>query len=231
MGECLIFSRGGAISLYDPTFANNEWSKIIQACQRNTVPDTWAVGDQKAMTINGTEYSIDIIGKNHDTYSDGSGTAPLTFQLHEVYSEAGAMAAQMSTVGWQYTTMYSTTLPNFLFKMPSEVQDAVKSVNKITTRSTSQQFISVTQEMIFILSATELMGDTSTLWESSQGTQYEYYSSGGSMGKYKLDGSQATHWTRSVSLNGSTNFITRTLTSYSSNSYNVNLYYAPAFCF
>lgn len=55
----------------DPVFANNDWATIIAACQRKQVPETWAVGDQKEMTI-GQSYMIDIIGKDHDTYADGS---------------------------------------------------------------------------------------------------------------------------------------------------------------
>ena len=223
---------GGAISLYDPTFANNDWSKIIQACQRNAVPDTWAVGNSKPMTINGTEYNIDIIGKNHDTYSDGSGTAPLTFQLHEAYATASSMAtSKPSPFGWKYTKMYSTTLPNFLSLLPQEVQDAVKAVNKRSTLSYASQYNSTTKEKIFILSATELLGDTSTEWSTNQGTQYEYYSSGGSKGKNTPDGSQAPCWTRSISLVSDGYFIVRTYTSQSTASYNSNKYYAPAFCF
>ena len=64
-------------------FAANSWETIIAACQSGNVPDSWAVGDSKPMAINGTNYQIDIIGKNHDVYTDGSGTAPLTFQLHD----------------------------------------------------------------------------------------------------------------------------------------------------
>ena len=50
------------------------------------MPDAWKVADHKPMTINGVDYQIDIIGKNHDDYSDGSGKAPLTFQLHDCYA-------------------------------------------------------------------------------------------------------------------------------------------------
>ena len=41
---------------YDPVFANNTWAQIIDACHKNQVPETWVVGNQKAMTINGTDY-------------------------------------------------------------------------------------------------------------------------------------------------------------------------------
>ena len=73
-------------SPYRSTFANNSWEMIIQACKNNEVPSAWNIGDQKTMTIGGVDYEIDIIGKNHDTYSDGSGKAPLTFQFHNLFA-------------------------------------------------------------------------------------------------------------------------------------------------
>ena len=80
----VFFRRRGKASVLDDIFANNSWEAIIAACQSGNVPASWAVGDSKTMTIGGTDYQIDIIGKNHDTYTAG-GTAPLTFQLHDCY--------------------------------------------------------------------------------------------------------------------------------------------------
>lgn len=81
-GRTLIGGTGYDITFkpsYDPVFANNTWEQIIAACHNNEVPETWKVADQKTMAIGGVDYLIDIIGKNHDDYSDGSGKAPLTF--------------------------------------------------------------------------------------------------------------------------------------------------------
>lgn len=75
-GRTLINGTGYDITFkpsYDPVFANNTWEQIIEACHNNEVPDAWKVADQKPMTIGGSDYLIDIIGKNHDDYSDGSG--------------------------------------------------------------------------------------------------------------------------------------------------------------
>ena len=93
-GRTLIDGTGYDITFkpsYDPVFANNTWEQIIAACHNNEVPDTWKVADQKPMTIDGSDYLIDIIGKNHDDYADGSGKAPMTFQLHDCYKLKKAM--------------------------------------------------------------------------------------------------------------------------------------------
>ena len=52
---------------YDDVFANNTWAQIIEACERNEVPETWVVGNNKLMSIGGKDYRMDIIGKKHDT--------------------------------------------------------------------------------------------------------------------------------------------------------------------
>lgn len=101
-GRTLIGGTGYDITFapsYDPVFANNTWEQIIEACHNNEVPDTWKVADQKPMTINGVDYQIDIIGKNHDDYSDGSGKAPLTFQLHDCYGEIKNMNSSNTNSG------------------------------------------------------------------------------------------------------------------------------------
>lgn len=106
---------------YKANFADNTWAQIIDACHKNKVPATWAVGNQKTMTINGTAYTIDIIGKNHDTYANG-GKAPLTFQLHDCYADRKMMnGGSTNSGGWTSCSMRQTDLPAILALMPTEV--------------------------------------------------------------------------------------------------------------
>ena len=113
-GRTLIGGAGYDITFappYDSVFANNTWKQIIEACHNNAVPDTWNVADQKPMTINGVDYQIDIIGKNHDTYTAG-GKAPLTFQLHDCYADKKDMnSSNTNSGGWTSCAMRSTHLP------------------------------------------------------------------------------------------------------------------------
>ena len=121
------------VSFLKDTFADNDWSAIIAACQSGSVPDTWVVGNSKTMTINGTSYQVDIIGKSHDTYTAG-GTAPLTFQLHDCYATTYQMnSSNTNAGGWTSCAMRSTHLPAILALMPSEVQAGIKEVNKLTS--------------------------------------------------------------------------------------------------
>ena len=179
----------------DPVFANNSWASIISACQSVSVPDSWAVCDSKMMTINGAYYQIDIIGKNHDTYTAG-GTAPLTFQMHDCYGTAYAMnSSNTNSGGWTSCAMRSTHLPAILARMPSEVQAGIREVNKLTSAGSASSTINTTADKLFLLSEIEIFGST-TFSKSGEGSQYAYYSAGNSKVKNAF-GSAAFWWTRS----------------------------------
>lgn len=184
------------IAGYDPVFANNTWEQIIAACQTNQVPDTWNAGDQKAMTINGTEYLIDVIGKNHDIYSDGSGTAPLTFQLHDCYAETKRMnSSNTNSGGYDSTEMHTTTLPAILALMPSEVQAGIKQVNKLASAGSQSATIETIACKLFLLSEVEVFGHNNNS-KAGEGSQYAYYSAGNSNVKNR-SGSASAWWERS----------------------------------
>lgn len=180
---------------YEANFADNTWAQVIAACQRGTVPETWAVGNQKTMTINGISYQIDIIGKNHDTYTAG-GTAPLTFQMHDCYGETKNMnSSNTNNGGWTSCAMRSTHLPAILSQMPTEVQNGIREVNKLTSAGNQSATINTTADKLFLLSEIEIFGSVSDSM-SGEGTQYDYYKTGGSTVK-KLNGSASDCWERS----------------------------------
>ena len=121
--------------MIDPVFGNNSWAAIIKACQEKQVPNTWNVGDSCNMTINNTTYAIDIIGKNHDDYADGSGKAPLTFQMHTTYATQYKMnGGEYNNCGWKNCLVRtSNAFPALKKVMPAEVVAALKAVTKKTT--------------------------------------------------------------------------------------------------
>ena len=183
-------------SLYQANFADNDWATIIDACHKNQVPDTWVVGSQKAMTINGTAYAIDIIGKNHDDYADGSGKAPLTFQLHDCYGELKAMnSSNTNNGGWTSCEMRTTHLPAILALMPTEVQSGIREVNKLTSAGGVSATINPTADKLFLLSEIEVF-DSATYSFNGEGTQYDYYKAGNSRVK-NYNGRANGWWERS----------------------------------
>ena len=182
-------------------FAANSWETIIAACQSGNVPGSWAVGDSKPMAINGTNYQIDIIGKNHDVYTDGSGTAPLTFQLHDCYSEAKQMySTDLSGLGWKNTDMRLTYLPAILALMPAEVKNGIHAVNKKTSEGGNSTTIETVSDTLFLLSEAEIFGTASSS-VAGEGSQYDYYKAGNPKIK-KREGVDEFWWERSSASGG-----------------------------
>lgn len=162
--------------MIDPVFGNNSWAAIIKACQEKQVPNTWKVGDSCNMTINNKTYAIDIIGKNHDDYADGSGKAPLTFQMHTTYATQYKMnGVERNDCGWKNCLVRtSNAFPKLKQVMPAEVVAALKGVTKKTTAGNASSAIDTTTDTLFLLSEIEVQG-TRTHSYAGEGTQYAYY--------------------------------------------------------
>ena len=205
-GRTLVGGTGYDITFgvpVDPIFSNNDWATIIAACEAKAVPDTWKVGDSKPMSIDGTDYLIDIIGKDHDTYTAG-GTAPLTFQMHDTFDDGYKMNSSNMSV-WATCEMRTTHLPAFLALMPAEVQASVKEVNKKTTAGNQSTTITTTADKLFLLSEIEVAGEIAAS-ASGEGTWYAYYANGGSQVKVNSSGSAQNWWLRSPRVAVDTHF-------------------------
>lgn len=196
-GRTLIGGTGYDITFappYDSVFANNTWEQIIKACHNNAVPDTWNVADQKPMTINGVDYQIDIIGKNHDTYAAG-GKAPLTFQLHDCYADKKVMnSLDDNSGGWKNSAMRTTHLPAILALMPTEVQNGIREVSKTASVGGASWTIETVSDKLFLLSEVEIFG--SNIYSAKgEGTKYDYYKANSNV--KNRNGSEAGWWERS----------------------------------
>lgn len=185
-------------------FADNTWDEIVDACHNNTVLNSWVAGDSKAMTIDGVNYQFDIVGKNHDTYTAG-GIAPLTFGLHDCYGTKYPMnSSGTNSTGWNGSEMRTETLPAILAKMPVNIQNGIRAVNKLTATSGSSSTIKTASDKLFTFSEMEVYGSATKSY-SGEGKQYDYYKAGNS--KIKKVGSTASRWwLRSPRANGSDYF-------------------------
>lgn len=208
MGHCLMMRKGEVHTspvTYKANFADNTWAQIIDACHKNKVPATWVVGNQKTMTINGTAYAIDIIGKGHDDYADGSGKAPLTFQMHDCYADRKMMnGGSTNRGGWTSCSMRQTDLPAILALMPTEVQNGIREVNKLASAGSKSSTINTTADKLFLLSEIEIFGNI-TYSVSGEGTQYDYYKVGNSKVK-NYNGSANYWWQRSPRIGNYSSF-------------------------
>ena len=200
-------TRGLPKKSYNPVFSENEWADIIEACHANEVPDEWVADGTcyKDMDIGGTSYRIDIIGKNHDDLSDGTGKAPLTFQLHDCYDTIFRMNPTITNVGgWRDCDMRTRAMPILKALMPAEVQAAIRDVQKKSSAGNQSSSIQTTNDKLFLLSEIEIFGST-TYSFAGEGTQYAYYQAGNSKVKNR-SGSAYHWWERSPLFDGSASY-------------------------
>ena len=88
--------------------------------------------------------------------------------------------------------------------MPTEVQNGIREVNKLTSAGNQSATINTTADKLFLLSEIEIFGSVSYS-KSGEGTQYDYYKAGNSKVK-KWSGSAASWWERSPYASISTYF-------------------------
>ena len=79
--------------------------------------------------------------------------------------------------------------------MPTEVQNGIREVNKLTSAGSQSATINTTADKLFLLSEIEIFGSVSYS-KSGEGTQYDYYKAGNSKVK-KFNGSASFWWERS----------------------------------
>ena len=191
---------------FSSNFASNTWEQIIAVCHSGSVPDTWVAGDSKTMTIGGANYRFDIVGKNHDTYTAG-GIAPLTFGLHDCYGTTYPMnSSGTNSTGWDGSKMRTKTLPAILAKMPENIQNGIREVNKLTTAGNQSATINTTADKLFTFSEMEVYG-RAEYSHSGEGKQYDYYKAGNSKVK-KVGGEASWWWLRSPTDNSAYHFCT-----------------------
>lgn len=100
--------------------------------------------------------------------------------------------------------MRSTHLPAILALMPTEVQNGIREVNKLTSAGSQSATINTTADKLFLLSEIEIFGSVSYS-KSGEGTQYDYYKAGNSKAK-NYNGSARYWWERSPHGSDSTIF-------------------------
>ena len=114
--------------------------------------------------------------------------------------------------------------------MPTEVQNGIREVNKLTSAGNYSSTINTTADKLFLLSEIEIFGSVNYS-KSGEGTQYDYYKAGNSKVKM-LNVYQWEWWERSPSDSDVTYFCRVDAYGYASdNDANGPLGVAFAFCF
>ena len=218
------------------------WAEIQQAVQAGKASDYWAVGDRKAVVLNGTVgaktfsnltvYAY-ILGFNHNASVEGNDTIHFQFGFDaltggnhiafcdSLYGKTGSSSAfriktsQSNRNCWRDSHIINTIIPAFINAMPSDLQNALKTITKYTdnanaTSHDTSSYVTATQDKVFLLAEFEIFGTRSyaNSYEQNSQAQYDYYKNGGSKVMYK-DTSTSTAviwWERSPCYANGTSF-------------------------
>ena len=187
-----------------PTFGNMSWAEIAAVSEAGNASTTFAVGDEKTITLStGEEITLVILGFDHDDLSDGSGKAGMTIGMKNLLSKSYRWNATFTD--WGECEMRIETLQTLLSQLPSDLQAIIKTVDKKYVAKDFES-ISTSNDKLFIFSIVEV-GDTppytaQQLYEQ-EGEIYDYWIGSTEEDRIKYasngNGSKRSWWLRSVS--------------------------------
>lgn len=176
------------------TLNDTTWENIDMVSKLGMAKQFWSVGDTKTISVNGTNYEFQIIGFNHDNKTAG-GKAGITFQMVDCLSTTYNMnSSNTNNGGWKNSAM-RTRMSTFLSQLPSDLQSAIKAVNKLVSVGNNTSTIETVSDKLFLLSEVEIFGST-TYSFAGEGSQYDWYKAGNTKVK-KVNGSANYWWERS----------------------------------
>src|SRR5574344_1615342 len=190
--------------------ADLSWDAIITLA-KNKAFDSTHLGQTKQLDIGGVAYTVQIVGVNHDDLTDGTGKANLTFELKYLLATKYKMNdTDTNSGGWEASKMRTDVLPDILSQMPTNIQHAIKLVNKANCKVYNSATITYTNDKLFLLSEAEVSG-VKTQAAALEGTQYEYWANNNTATariKYLGEGgtTATTWWLRSPSSSNSNRF-------------------------
>ena len=197
-----------------PTFAESDWETIAEESEKGNAQKYFAVGDEKTIELTtGEQVTLVIIGFNHDDLTSG-GKAGMSIGMKNLLATKYRMNATATNEGgWDESEMRTTTMQTLLGQLPSDLQAAIKSVNKKATSGGASTTIKTSSDKLFLFSEVEIDGTTSSGY-ASEGEQYEYWKTvkDGTVAADRVkklsngSGSAYTWWLRSPNVGNSSGF-------------------------
>ena len=198
---------------YDPVFANNSWAQIKQAFDNDEVPETWAIGDTKEVTLtDGYTYHIRLSDMQAGRYTktDG-GTTKAGFEFVECLPTSYAINPSQVTDGdvtaytaggWAMCYMKNTVLDQTVWNMlPADLQAVISEIT-LNEYSYSAPSPRTSNNKLFLFAETEVGNSRRYSAEGSQEgcvqyTPWDYYLSRQSNSdrfKYKVNQASPNSW-------------------------------------
>lgn len=203
------------------------WSDIAALSESGNASKYFSVGDEKTIELStGEQVTLVVLGFNHDDLTSG-GKAGITFGMKNLLATTYRMnASNTNAGGWDESEMRTSTMATLLSQLPSDLQSAIKQVNKKATAGSQSTSITTSADKLWLFAEVEVDGTTSAGY-ADEGEQYEYWKTvkDGTVAadriKYLSNGSGSANlwWLRSPLVSNTTNFRAFSTTG----SVNVNL--------
>jgi len=181
--------------LSDFSTIRDSWTQILAAEADGTYKTKYQLGDTKQISVNGVDALAQIVGFEKDDLKDGSGKAPISWILKGIPTTHRMNATSTTANGWPATEMRTWLTDTILPTLASELQAAIKEVNK-TYYDYSSTSTKTSTDKLWLPSAREIFGGTS--YEDSGCDYTEFFNSNSARIKYNTSGSAYDWWLRSA---------------------------------
>lgn len=176
MGISFAFCVGEKSVNQGLTLESATWDKIDYISSAGKASEVFSVGDEKTIKLaNLEDVTLVILGFNHDTLSDGTGKAGITFGLKNLLATKYAINSTATNVGgWRDSAIRSSTMNTILASLPSDLQSVIKNVTKKSRAGGNLNAIYNTEDKLWLFSEVEIDGNNDDA-NYNEGSQYEYW--------------------------------------------------------
>lgn len=214
------------------SFADATWEYIAQLAESGQASQVFSVGDTRTENIDGSDFTLEIIGFDHDTITDTGELAGITVWIKN-YTKTPVYTSTVKPT-W-YDNLHTTYEIPIFNLLSSELQSVIKSVTKEYIEEPNGYFERTCTAKIWSLSAAEI-GVEKGKSNVEEGTIYEkfanYPSKGYNSSSYKYSELKTgnRYWLRSFFWQSQPMNVNSEGGPGHSTTYNAQSYVCPCFC-
>lgn len=157
------------------SFADDDWETINYFASNYRGQEVYNIGDEKTITLStGEQVTLQVWGFNHDNLTAG-GKANITIGMKNLLASKYQMNTTATNAGgWKDCYFRNTVLPQIFATLPSELQLAIKLVDKRCSYGDGTSSTYFTSDNLFLFSEVEVM-QYPYYTKAVEGMSYKYW--------------------------------------------------------
>ena len=214
------------------SFADASWEYIAQLAEGGQASQAFSVGDTRTETIDGSNFTLEIIGFNHDTITDTGELAGITVWIKD-FNKVSVPNSHMDCP-WDNNLHKNYEVPIFDL-LSSELQSVIKSVTKEYIEAYSGYSERTCTAKIWSLSAEEIDLETGKS-NVREGKTYEKFANypnkiyNNSAYTYPDIKTNKRYWLRSFHYSGGAMYVSTSGSLGHTSASTTQSYVCPCFC-